>query len=191
MTPLESLPLAEIRVGRTSWTGYVLGGGAVQVLRAQGHTAGEVMVYLPDVELLRLADEDTGYQHVFPGHNSVLSQAVFARVIDAIDDGAVVLAIDGHSFEVKTGPQMKAYLGNRLESAVAYDVALHRILHDHPQGLTVVELVSAVKEAPEMRSALVSDNSSPLFDVLQVAVKLRELGLLPDDPSGTTRITLP
>jgi glyoxylase-like metal-dependent hydrolase (beta-lactamase superfamily II) len=191
VTPLESLPLAEIRLGRTSWTGYVLGGGAVQVLRAQGHTAGEVMVYLPEVKLLDLADEDTGYQQVFLGHNTVLSQAVFARIIDAIDDGAVGLAIDGHSFEVKSGPQMKAHLENRLESAVAYDVALHRILRDHPQGVTVAELVSALNEAPEMRNALVGDNANPLFEMLQVTVKFRELGLLPDDASDTTRITLP
>jgi glyoxylase-like metal-dependent hydrolase (beta-lactamase superfamily II) len=191
VTPLERLPLAEIRVGRTYWTGYLFGGGAVQVLRAQGHTAGEVMVYLPEIKLLHLADEDTGFQHVFPGHNSVLSQAVFARIIEAIDDGAVGLAIDGHSFEVKSDSQMKAYLENRLESAVAYDVAFHRILRDHPQGLTVAELVSAVKDAPEMTNALVSDNASPLFDVLQVTVKLRELGLLPNEASGTTRITLP
>jgi glyoxylase-like metal-dependent hydrolase (beta-lactamase superfamily II) len=189
--PLESLPLAEIRVGRTFWTGYVLGDGAVQLVRAQGHTAGEVMVYLPKIKLLHLADEDTGYQHVFPGHNSVLSQAVFARIINAIDDGAVDAAIDGHSFDVKTGAQMKAYLANRLESAVAYDVAFHRILREHPQGLTVAEMVSAVKQAPEMTNATGSDNASPLFDLLQVTVKLRELGLLPDNATATTRIVLP
>jgi hypothetical protein len=42
-----------------------------------------------------------------------------------------------------------------------------------------------------MSNALVSENASPLFDMLQVTVKLRELGLLPDDAGSTPRITLP
>ena len=56
--------------------------------------------------------------------------------------------MEGHSFAVGTGAEMEAFLQNQLDSAVAYDVAFHRILGEHSEGLTVRELVTSIRTLP-------------------------------------------
>jgi len=190
LTTLESLPLAEIRVGAGRWTGYELGGGAAQLLRAQGHTAGEVMVYFPEITLLHLADEANSYQPIFPGHNTVLTHAVHSTVLAGLDDVAVTTVTDGHTFRVRTAAQARTLMENWLATAVGYDVAVHRILREHPDGLTVAQISAALAVAPELGDAQAGANPNALFTLLMVTVKLNQLGLIPDDVTDTTRITV-
>jgi len=192
MTTLESRPFQEIIVGSTRWTGWTFGDGAIQLLRAQGHTEGEVIVYIPGIKLLHLADEDNSYYPVFPGNDLVKTETLFAKTLAMVNDGVVELLTDGHSFTVRDPQQAKAFLENRLASAVAFDQAIHRILAEHPQGITVPELVTEFGKAPEMAEASGSAQRSVLFDTLQVVAKLDELGIVPvgSDPA-TAIVALP
>ena len=142
LTLLESLPLAAIDIGGTSWDGWSLLDGNVLVLRTSGHTAGHVAVYLPGPKVLHLADETTGYYQTFRDADPAANLLTFQRAANAVRNGAVDALTDGHSFSLHRGDEAVAYLTSMINGAIAYDTAVTRVLNEHADEITVADLVS-------------------------------------------------
>jgi hypothetical protein len=71
-----------------------------------------------------------------------------------------------------------------VRDALAYNAAAVRILNEHAEGITVVELATAIDKAPEIADTSSGANSLPLYSVMQILNKLRELGApLPKKPA--------
>lgn len=185
LTLFESLPLAPIDIGGTSWDGWSLLDGNVLVLRTSGHTAGHVAVYLPGPKVLHLADETTGFYQTFPDAAAAANLLTLQRAANAVRNGAVTALTDGHSFSIHRGDEAVAFLTGLINGAIAYDTAVTRVLNEHADGITVADLVSEVAEAPEMSNAPSGANNIPIFKYMQIVNKLRELGITrPTDPSA-------
>jgi glyoxylase-like metal-dependent hydrolase (beta-lactamase superfamily II) len=185
LTLLESLPLAAIDIGGTSWDGWSLLDGNVLVLRTSGHTAGHVAVYLPGPKVLHLADETTGYYQTFPDADPAANLLTLQRAANAVKNGAVDAVTDGHSFSVHRGDEAVTYLTSLINGSIAYDAAVTRVLNEHADGITIADLVSEVAGAPEMANAPRGANNIPIFKYMQIINKLKELGIAqPTDPSA-------
>ena len=52
-------PAGPVTVGATTWTGWSLNGGEVNVLLSEGHSAGGVVFHVPERRVLMMADETT------------------------------------------------------------------------------------------------------------------------------------
>lgn len=182
---LESLPLRTIAIGGTSWDGWSLLDGEVQVLRTSGHTEGQVVVFLPGPKLLHLSDETTGYYQVFPDASPAANLLTLQRAANALADGAVDIVTDGHTFAVHRGDEAVAYLTGLIDAALAYDAAVSRILDGNEDGITIPDLVAALSAAPEMADVPGGANDIPIFTMMQILNKLRELGIaIPTEPDA-------
>lgn len=186
LTVLESLPLEAITIGGTSWDGWRLLDGAVLVLRTSGHTAGQVVVYLPGPKVLHLSDETTGYYQVFPDADPAANLLTLQRATKAIENGAVDFMTDGHTFAVHSGDEAIAYLTSLVDAALAYDAAVSRLLNGAPaEGIAVPALVAGLADAPELANVPGGANDIPVFSFMQIVNKLRELGITaPDDAAA-------
>lgn len=177
LTFFETLPLEKIEVGGTIWNGWRLLAGEVVILQTSGHTHGHVAVYLPAIKHLHLADETTGfYQALLCGH-AELNLLTLERAAKMFEDGAAVSLTDGHSFFLRRGREATAYLERLSQSALEFDAAIVRILSEHPDGITVADLVAQVEAAPEMKSAPPVAEPMPVLNLLRILNKVKELGI--------------
>jgi glyoxylase-like metal-dependent hydrolase (beta-lactamase superfamily II) len=185
LTVLESLPLHTMDIGGTSWDGWNLLDGDVQVLRTSGHTAGQVVVFLPGPKLLHLSDETTGYYQVFPDASPAANLLTLQRAANAVADGSIDFITDGHTFAVRRGDEAVSYLSGLIDAALAYDAAVSRLIASNEDGITIPDLVAAISTAPEMAGVPGGANDMPIFGYMQILNKLRELGIaVPDDPGA-------
>lgn len=190
LTTLESLPLVPITIGETSWEGWRLLDGDVLVMRTSGHTAGQVVVFLPEPRIFHLSDETTGFYQVFPDASPASNLLTLQRAARAVESGAVAAVTDGHTFTVRSGKAAVAYLDGFVDAAYAFDAAVTRIINENPGGITIPELEKQVAAAPELANVPGGANDIPVFSFMKITNKLRELGIKnPADPSA--RIAFP
>ena len=183
LAALESLPLEEIKIGSTIWNGWRFLDGKVAVLQTQGHTDGHVAVFLPDLRLLDLADETTGYYSAYGG-TPAWQLMTLERAAEAFREGAADTLVDGHTFDVLRGEAATKKMDGMVRDALAYNAAAVRILNEHAEGITAVDLATAIDKAPEIADTSSGANSLPLYSVMQILNKLRELGApLPKKPA--------
>lgn len=183
LATLESLSLEEIKIGSTIWNGWRFLNGKVAVLQTQGHTDGHVAVFLPDLKLLDLGDETTGYYSAYGG-TPAWQLMTLERAAEAFREGSVDTLVDGHTFDVLRSEVATKKMDDMVRAALAYNAAAVRILSEHAEGITVLDLATAVDKAPEIADVSSGVNSLPLYSIMQVLNKLRELGVpLPEKPA--------
>jgi glyoxylase-like metal-dependent hydrolase (beta-lactamase superfamily II) len=189
LASLESLPLEEIKIGSTIWNGWRFLNGKVAVLQTGGHTDGHVAVFLPELKLLDLADETTGYYTAYGG-TPAWQLMTLERAAEAFREGSVDTLVDGHTFAVLRGEIATKKLDEMVRDALAYNAAAVRILNEHSEGIAIVDLATAVDKAPEIANVSSGANSLPLYSIMQMLNKLRELGVpLPEKPAD--RVAFP
>jgi glyoxylase-like metal-dependent hydrolase (beta-lactamase superfamily II) len=187
LAALESLPLEEIKIGSTIWNGWRFLDDKVEVLQTMGHTDGHVAVFLPELKLLDLGDETTHYYSAYGGMPA-WHLMTLERSAQALKEGAVEILADGHTFDVLRGDAATNKMNKMARHALAYNAATVRILNEHPDGITVVDLAAAVDKAPEIADASAGANTLPLYSILQILNNLRELGaVLPEKPADPVR----
>jgi glyoxylase-like metal-dependent hydrolase (beta-lactamase superfamily II) len=181
----ETLPLEKIEIGGTIWNGWRLLDGAVCILQTSGHTRGHVAVYLPAIGHLHLADETTGYYQALLCGHAELNLLTLERAAKMFADATAVSLTDGHAFLLRRGAEATAYLERLSRSALEFDAAILRILREHPDGITVADLVAQVETAPEMKSAPPVAEPMPVLNLLRILNKVKELGIsVPARASG-------
>ena len=85
----EELPLERFAVGAQRLTGWSFAGGAVRVIRTQGHCRGHVVVYFRDAELLHLGDEANGACGVMQDSDQLKLQSILSTVAAMVEEGTV------------------------------------------------------------------------------------------------------
>ncbi|MDZ7731811.1 MAG: hypothetical protein U5R31_00710 [Acidimicrobiia bacterium] len=93
MTPhsalFESRPLEQIRIGDQRWSGWSFADGAVQVLRTQGHCAGQVVVWFPALGHLHVSDETTGACQSFHDCDNVKHVEALSKTLGLLEASVV------------------------------------------------------------------------------------------------------
>lgn len=125
----EERPPERIRIGPLRFTGWTFAGGAVRVLRSQGHCAGHVIVHLPGPGVLHLSDEGNGPCGAMADADQLKIQTVLGSVALLFEAGEASLLTDGHTFAVRRGPDAVSHLDGLLDQA---ERAVHRHVGRQP-----------------------------------------------------------
>lgn len=114
----EELPLERFAVGAQRLTGWSFAGGAVPVIRTQGHCRGHVVVFFRDAELLHLGDESNGGCGVMQDSDQLNLQTILSTNAAMVGGGTVQRLTDGHTFEVFDRAGARALLELLLDQAM-------------------------------------------------------------------------
>jgi len=146
MQTYESLPERSLVIGNVSWTGWALGDDDVWVLQAGGHTADEVLFYLPEHRLLHTADLTLPFFPTFPASDGAVTRTLLSKCHAMAAAGAVQLLTDGHHHMVYRGQDdAVAFLGTLLAEHKHFQAVLRDIVEAH-DGLTVDEIYKLVRQ---------------------------------------------
>lgn len=187
----EERPPAQIRIGPLRFTGWTFAGGAVRVLRSQGHCAGHVIVHLRDPGVLHLSDEGNGPCGAMADADQLKIQTVLGSAALLFEAGEAGILTDGHTFAVRRGAEAVSHLDGLLGQAAALQEA----------GLGLVGEVGETGAAGEGErvdaraftagfaravAALGIGGANPnaLFTAMMAANQLRELGLRPESDAA-------
>jgi glyoxylase-like metal-dependent hydrolase (beta-lactamase superfamily II) len=97
MTFYEALPRQTITIGGVQWTGWALGKDDVWILEERGHTVDEMLFYLPEHQLLFMADLAFPMFPTFPDTNGERTREMLQRCDEMAAAGVVNLLINSHS----------------------------------------------------------------------------------------------
>ena len=188
----ENAPLEQINIGPLHLSGWSFGDGAVNVVRTQGHCAGQVVVHLRDSNLLHLSDESNG-----PGCGA-MHDADQLKILTAIgnaatllESGTVNVLTEGHLLRVNEGQAARA----RVEAILDQAATLHQKVHDAlPAGREPVDPASFTERLMAAYSSLGTEggNLNPIFAAGMALNILRDLGMTPPaDPQADRNWTRP
>jgi glyoxylase-like metal-dependent hydrolase (beta-lactamase superfamily II) len=190
---IESLPQRRIRIGRLRMRGWVLGGGAVDVLPTRGHTPGSLSFYFPRVGLLHMADELNSYYPAFPEANPGRIRTAFGLALKAASGNAVRRLTDGHTFRVIRGAaRVRARLRAYIDGYDVFDRVFRHILATTPGGMTVAELINRLATIPQLEDKPGGSDFGPFTGAMVVLKKLTQIGATATDgPRAERRFSLP
>jgi len=169
----EELPLEHLRIGPVHATGWSFCGGAVQVVRTQGHCAGQVVVHLASPGLLHLSDEPNSPCAAMHDADQVKMLSALGWALTAIQSGAVALMTEGHEFDLYRSEAAAARLARLLDDAARLDAAVQPATASAP---TTAEFNAAFGTAAAALSSA-SANPNEIFAALAAQAKLRDLGM--------------
>jgi hypothetical protein len=147
-----------------------------------------VIVYLPAAKLIATGDETVEFYTAWPITDMEKMHDAQARTLALLTSGAVDLFVDGHhhSYDGVTGTEL---LQDLVASFVRFDHAIHGLLADASDGLTLEQLYEALQADAETGPDFAG---APLFMKMVILMKLRELGAVASDAgSYETRFSLP
>ncbi|MFD5426446.1 MBL fold metallo-hydrolase [Streptomyces sp. NPDC127084] len=174
----EERPLERIRIGSLRFTGWTFADGTVRVLRTQGHCAGHVIVHLSDCGVLHLSDEGNGACGAMADADQLKIQTVLGAVAVLFEEKEALHLTDGHTFAVRHGPAVVAYLESLMEQAAALQTAALRLTTESPRVRP-----SAFTSRFEQTLAdlgIGGANPNAVFTAMMAVNQLRELGLRPE-----------
>jgi glyoxylase-like metal-dependent hydrolase (beta-lactamase superfamily II) len=141
----EMLPNHELRIGSTSWTGWVLGDDDIQVLEDRGHSPDHVFFYLPEHRFLYTGDSTYDMFTIWPDtdgdaiRSSVGKCAVMART------GEVGVLADGHHHRTYWGrKEILVFLEEILEGDRRFREVLMETVRQQPD-LTIPEVYARLE----------------------------------------------
>lgn len=155
MRDLEELgPAAEIVIGDTTWTGWTLGDGAVQVLQSAGHSAGGCVFYIPEHAFLMLADETTSapiWADSIPANTVSTAQ----RAVTMMRTGHLTQICAGHKPMLpQRGAEATQILTALIASADEFKAAVDDVLARRETGITIDELFMELTTAAQPGSLI-------------------------------------
>jgi glyoxylase-like metal-dependent hydrolase (beta-lactamase superfamily II) len=176
----EASPFERIDIGPLRLTGWSFGDGAVNVLRSQGHCAGQVVVHLRDAGVLHLSDEANAPCGAMHDADQVKLLTSLGHAATLVESGAVRTVTEGHLFRASTGDDAVARMETLLDQAVELDARAHDLLGD---GTGPVDAGAFAGDLGDAYAVLGTEggNPSPMFLALMAVNTLRELGLAPVD----------
>jgi glyoxylase-like metal-dependent hydrolase (beta-lactamase superfamily II) len=190
-TLFENAPLEQIRIGPLRLSGWSFGDGAVNVVRTQGHCAGQVVVHLRDSNVLHLSDEPNGPCGAMHDADQLKILTALGHTATLLEAGAVNVLTEGHLFRLNEG---KAALA-RVEAILGQAEILDQKVHDAlPAGREPVDPVSFTERVMAAYSSLGAEggNLNPIFAAGMALNLLRELGMTPPaDPKADQNWTRP
>jgi glyoxylase-like metal-dependent hydrolase (beta-lactamase superfamily II) len=170
----EELPLEHLRIGPAHVTGWSFCGGAVQVVRTQGHCAGQGVVHLAGPKLLHLSDEPNGPCAAMHDADQVKMLGALGWALAALESGAVEHATEGHQFEVYGRQAAAGRLSGLIDDAAQLDAAVQPAAAG---ACTSREFVTAFEKATSALTGATA-NANSMFVAMAALSKLRDLGMV-------------
>ncbi|MFD9569257.1 MBL fold metallo-hydrolase [Streptomyces sp. NPDC059982] len=168
-----------IRIGSVRFVGWTFAGGAVRVLRSQGHCAGHVIVHLRDCGVLHLSDEGNGACGAMADADQLKIQTVLGAVARLFEEGAAEHLTDGHTFAVRRRDEAVSFLDGLLEQATAlHGIALR--LTGESGGRVRPSAFTAGYAAAVTELGIGGANPNAMFLAMMAVNQLGELGLRPE-----------
>jgi glyoxylase-like metal-dependent hydrolase (beta-lactamase superfamily II) len=143
MEPLEDLPSQLLTFGGVRWDGWPLGSDDVFVLAAPSHSSSDVLVYVPEHQLLCVGDLTFPLYPTWADSNAQRITDYLRRILEMAKSGDVTLLADGHGDRCYAGAEHVSQLVETvLSDHSAYVGILKEIFRD-ADGLTPCELYEA------------------------------------------------
>lgn len=140
MEPLEALPTRQLRFGEVGWIGWTLGEDDVRVFEAAGHSAGDVLVYIPEHRMLCMGDVSFPLFPTFPDGDREKILDCLHKSLAMVQNGSVRLLADGHSDRCYRDPvDVERVLDALIGDHQAFVQILHEIF-ETSDGLTPEEV---------------------------------------------------
>ncbi|EFL13571.1 MBL fold metallo-hydrolase [Streptomyces sp. C] len=177
----EERPPERIRIGSLRLGGWTFAGGAVRVLRSQGHCAGHVVVHLRDCGVLHLSDEANGPCGPMADADQLKLQTALGSAARLLEEGEAEVLTDGHTFALRRGAGAVSHLDRMLDQAAA----LHAAALELTTGPGPVRPDAFTAACAEAATALgvTGANPNPLFTAMMAVNLLHALGLRPESPA--------
>ena len=145
-------------------------------------------------DVLHAADETVAYFPAWEESSTTGTRRTFVRLLEAASGSAVRIFTDGHTFSVLRGPaQIREHIRALLDAYDAFvGVVRGRLEAAGSQGATMSELIDAVTNAPELRTAPGGGQGGAFFVALQLLKELKQLHAVSNgDARVTERFSLP
>lgn len=179
----------DIAIGGTTWSGWSIDDGAVQVLESAGHSAGGCVFYLPDLKFLMLADETTTAP-IWADSKPANTTRTARRALEMMDSGHLQQICAGHNPMLpQRGDDARNTLHRLVNSAGDFAATVEAELARHPGGLCIDELFAEVTAAA-VPGSIVHALWQHQFPVFATFLKLTLLNhcLLIGCPQGVDRL---
>ena len=187
----EEAPLEQLRIGPLRLSGWSFGDGAVNVVRTQGHCAGQVVVHLRDSNLLHLSDESNAPCRAMHDSDQLKILTALGQAATLLESGAVDVLTEGHLFRLNKGKAALARVEAILEQAETLDQKVHDVL---PAAGESVDPVSFKESFTAAYSSLGVEgaNMNAMFAAGMALNVLIDVGMTPPaDPQVDRRWTRP
>ena len=145
MEPLQALPSRQLRFDDVCWNGWSLGEDDLYVFEGAGHTAGDVLVYIPEHRLLCLGDVTFPLFPTFPDGDRERILECLHKSLAMVRNGCVRLLADGHGDRCYRGrAEVEGVLNLVIGDHQEY-VQILREIFESADGLTPAEAYRAFK----------------------------------------------
>ena len=179
LNTLESLPAKDILIGTIHWSGWTFNDD-VFVLRTQGHSAGHVIIYLPEFKHIHMGDETNGFCNLFHDCDHLKSLESHTKTLSMINEGTVDSMSDGHTFELHKNVDAKVRLETLINAHYLFGNEIRQLLVKEPNGLHFEVLVQTINESKLMKQLPAGANPNPTYLKLQLLSKFKDLGIVAD-----------
>jgi len=187
----EEAPLEQLRIGPLRLSGWSFSDGAVNVVRTQGHCAGQVVVHLRDSNLLHMSDETNAPCRAMHDSDQLKILTALSQAATLLESGAVDVLTEGHLFRLNRGEAALARVEAILDQAETLDQRVHDAL---PAAREPVDPVSFQESFAGAYSSLGVDgaNMNAMFAAGMALNVLTDLGMTPPaDPHADRSWTRP
>lgn len=149
LEPYEALPKQILRIGETTWDGWVFGDADIWVLEEPGHSPDEVLFYIAEHRLLHMGDATFPLIPTWPDSNSAILHEAQRKCIAMANAGQVSLLTDGHHHQVYRGQdEIASFLTTILSDHEQFRGVLDEILREE-EGLSISEIYARLRGRPE------------------------------------------
>jgi hypothetical protein len=158
-------PAGPVTVGATTWTGWSLNGGEVNVLLSEGHSAGGVVFHVPERRFLMMADETTSVP-IWADSDPRNAVATARRALEMLDAGDLEVLAAGHRPMLPVrGDEARGVLRGVVGGAAQFAAEVDAGLRRRPEGVTIDDLAADLAATAEPGSivALLLRLQFPVF----------------------------
>jgi glyoxylase-like metal-dependent hydrolase (beta-lactamase superfamily II) len=144
-TPFESLPLSKLSVHGIVLEGWNLNDDIFAV-PSRGHSPDSVSFYLPKEKFLYLADEMFPYFNCWIDSSSAHIIAILKTSLALYRNGDIAGLVGGHQQKLYTGIEIEQVLTRLLEDYAIFKAEIMRVLQEHKEGVTVVQIYNELEK---------------------------------------------
>ena len=174
---LETRKVEDIKIGNIHWSGWNFNDD-LYVMKTQGHSAGHVVVYFPQVKHLHMGDETNGYCNLFHDCDHLKSLESHTKALSMLNEGNVASITDGHTFALHATKEAKVWLRSLIDGHYVFSNFIRELLEEHPEGLALQEIYDALSKSKTIQRLPAGANPNPTYAKLQILSKFRDLGII-------------
>jgi glyoxylase-like metal-dependent hydrolase (beta-lactamase superfamily II) len=147
--PFESLPLSKLSVHGIVLEGWNLNDD-IFAIPSRGHSPDSVSFYIPKEKFLLLADEMFPYFNCWIDSSSARIVAILKTSLSLYRNGDIAGLVGGHQQKLYTGVEIERVLTELLEDYAIFKAEIMRVLQEHKEGVTVVQIYNELEKKRAM-----------------------------------------